>query len=446
MKKFLSLAAFALMATSAMAQVETPSGYNGKAYGLMNSGKLTEAISLIEADLAKTDNEVKVATEKAAAKGKPADLGKLNAKYAGLYNQVATCWAQIFNPQLLHAANSEPLDTALFVKSLDNMVNYYTKSYEYDHTPNLKGKVSPKFDADNFRFVESCVDYYFYAAIFCNQNGDKKGAMENFKKHINLPYNPVLASKKDALLKEKKDNYEQSAYYCTLLNYEQKNWKEILESVDAGLSNKEYNHDLYLIKAEAVLQTTKDTLQYINVLKDAIFNVENNQSFSESLLSVYYDRQDADGALAVVEDLIARNPGSKTPWYMKGCVLLNIKHEYSAARECFEKALAIDPDDLLANANMSYAWTNEVVTRRQNGQYKYIDKKTVTGQKNVDAYKAELEEIRNYYKKALPYMEKVRVLAADRSKVWAPALQQIYYNLGMDAEAQQMDDIMASNH
>ena len=43
-------------------------------------------------------------------------------------------------------------------------------------------------------------------------------------------------------------------------------------------------------------------------------------------------------------------------------------------------------------------------------------------------------------------MEKVRELAPDRSKVWAPALQQIYFNLGMEDEAKQMDAIMESNH
>ena len=40
-------------------------------------------------------------------------------------------------------------------------------------------------------------------------------------------------------------------------------------------------------------------------------------------------------------------------------------------------------------------------------------------------------------------MEKVRQLAPDRSKMWASALQQIYFNLGRKAEANQMDEIMS---
>ena len=45
----------------------------------------------------------------------------------------------------------------------------------------------------------------------------------------------------------------------------------------------------------------------------------------------------------------------------------------------------------------------------------------------------------------VPFMEKVRDLAPERSRMWAPALQQIYFNLGRKAEADQMDAIMESN-
>jgi putative tetratricopeptide repeat-containing domain protein len=129
---------------------------------------------------------------------------------------------------------------------------------------------------------------------------------------------------------------------------------------------------------------------------------------------------------------------------MKGCVDLNLKRDYPAAREAFEKCLGYDANFLEANANMAYAYMNEVVTKRQDGIYKYAGKTTkVIGQKAVDQYNKEIAEIKGYYEKALPFMEKVRQLAPDRSKMWASALQQIYFNLGRKAEANQMDEIMS---
>ncbi len=438
MKKIFSLAIFSLFTLAGMAQ-------SPKAQLKMDEGKFAEALQVVNEAIADTDKDVQEATAKAQAKGKPVVLDKFNKKYAGLYNQGATCYAQIFNPELMKAANQQPLDTTVFITALDNMITYYTKSYVYDNMPDAKGKVKAKYDADNKRFIESCLDYYFYGAIFLNERGDKVGASEQFKKHMLLPENPALADKKDSILTAKKENYEQSAYFNTLINYELKKWDDILATIDKGLSNKEYNHDLYLIKAEAVLQTTKDTAQYVNVLKDAIANVEKNQSFAESLLSIYYDKKDAEGAEATVNEILAKNPNSASAWYIKGCINLNLKQDFNTARECFSKVLAADPDHLLANANMAYAWMNDVATRRLNGEYKYIERKTVTEKIKAD-YEKELATVREFYANARPHMEKVRELAPDRSKVWAPALQQIYFNLGLEEEAKQMDEIMESNH
>lgn len=446
MKKILSLAAFAFMAISAMAQMETPSGYNSKAFDLMNKSKFDEALELVKGDIQKINDDMKAAVEKAQAKGKEADLGKFNAKLAGLYNQAGVCENQIFNPELMKAANNAPLDTAKFVSTLDRMVGNFTQSYIYDNTPNLKGKVSAKYNEKNVGAIESFLDYYFYAGIFLNQNGDKEGASVNFKKHLDLPNNPALVSKKDAILEQKADNYAQTAYYGTLLNYEMKKWDEILATVDAGLTNKEYNHDLYLIKSEAVMETTKDTLQYMEVLRDAVMKVDNNVEFAKTLIALYSDRNDTKNALALADELIAKNPNDVNAWYVKGSVNLNVVEDYAAARECFEHVLASDPSHVDANFNMAATYMNEVADRVKAGEFKFLDKKTVSGQKNVDAYKKELETFQSYYRNAKTYMEKVRELTPANSKKWASPLQRIYFNLGMQEEADAMDDIMRSNH
>ena len=70
-----------------------------------------------------------------------------------------------------------------------------------------------------------------------------------------------------------------------------------------------------------------------------------------------------------------------------------------------------------------------------------------SGNAAIALYNKELKDIQSYYSKALPYMEKVRQLAPDRVKLWAPTLQQIYQNLLRKAEAKQMDDLLdAANH
>lgn len=368
-------------------------------------------------------------------------------KFGEIYNKAGMMAAQLFNPELMKAAQNQPLDTAIFISRLNEMVDYYTKSYVAEHTPNEKGKMpKAKFDAENKRMLLGCQDYFFYAGVFLNQNGDKPGAREMFKKHFNLPNNPALAGVKDSLRQAKAESYATTAYYMTILSYEQKKWDEILESVDGGMSIAKQRRDLYMMKAQATLEAKKDTAAYVNVLKEAVMNLEDNTSFMETLIGVYYNSNDVAAAESTAAEIIAKAPNSKNAWYMKGCVDLNLKKDYPAARTSFEKALAVDANFLEANANMAYAYMNEVVTKRQNGAYKYAGRVgKVTGKAAIDTYNKEMKEIKDYYGKALTYMEKVRELAPDRSRMWASALQQIYFNLDRKEEAKQMDDIMSAN-
>lgn len=427
MKKILSLAACALFATAAMAQ-------SSKADLKMQEGKFAEAITVIDAEIAKVKADCEAAQGKAQAKGKTFDPSKFEVKLSGLYNQNAKCWAQIFTPELVKASQSTPLDTALFVKSLDNMIDYAADSYRLDK----KGK----FAADNLNTVNSCLDYYFYAGYFLSSS-DKEGAAKYFQKHIDLPKLPMFDGKREAIYASKKDNYEQAAYFACILNYELEKYDKVLESVDAAVGNPEYAHDLYFMKADSKLKVTGDSAAYIGLIKEAVNNLEDNSRFCETLLAIYYERQDATGAHQAVDEIIAKKP-TATAYYMKGCVYMNIEHKYPEARESFAKALELNPEDANTNGNMAFAYINEGRERKLNGEWPLMDSSNVKGG-DLAKYNAQLAEFRSYYSNALPYMEKYRELQPEKSKTWAPALQQIYFNLGRQAEADAMDDIMINN-
>lgn len=422
MKKIFALAALAACTMSGLAQ----NSVIYKAETLMGENKTKEALDLLKTSF---DNPK-------------------TTKFGEIYNMAGRAAAQLFNPELMKAAQNQPLDTATFIKHLDEMVDFYTKSYVAEHTPNEKGKMpKAKFTEDNVKMILGSQDYYFYAGVFENQNGNKAAARELFKKHLNLPNNPALVDKKDSLLQAKAESYSTTAYYMTILSFEQKKWAEILETVDGGMDKKEQKRDLYLMKVQATKELKGEGEAYIEALKEAIMNVEENTGFMETLISYYYDKEDAAAADAMATDFVAKNPDSKNAWYMKGCVDLNLKKNYAEARQSFEKALSYDANFVEANANMAYSYINEVVTKRQAGAYKYAGgvSREVKGQAAVAQYNKEMADIKGYYTKALPYMEKVRSLSPDNSRLWASALQQIYFNLDRKAEAKQMDDIMTAN-
>ena len=426
MKKIFSLAAVAACSMVSMAQNSVIS----KAAFLQEQNKTAEALEVLKSSF---DNPK-------------------TTKFAEIYNQAGKLVSTQFNPELMKAAQNEPLDTAKFISSLNEMVDYFTKSYVAEHTPDAKGKMPKvKFSPENTRVLLGCQDYFFYAGIFLNQNRDKAGAYEYFNKHLQFVNNPALADKRDSLIQAKAQNYAQASYYCSMLAYEMKKWDDVLRQTQELLHKKDLLaeakipvRDLYLMRFEANLTGKKDTLAYVNDLKHAIDNIEDNQAFMESLVAVYNEKNDVKSAEETANEMVAKNPQSKSAWFIKGYVDMNLKHDYATARNAFDKALELDPNYLEAMANKAYCYINEVVTKRQNGGYKYAGSNLdrVKGQKAVDLYNKELKEIRGYFEKALPLMEKVRELAPERSRLWASALEQIYSNLNQKAKAEEMENIM----
>jgi tetratricopeptide (TPR) repeat protein len=148
-------------------------------------------------------------------------------------------------------------------------------------------------------------------------------------------------------------------------------------------------------------------------------------------------RNQPNEALALANELVANNPASHTGFYLKGCIELNILKNYVQARESFKRAIELNPSFVDANVNMAYTFMNEVVARRNNGDWK-LDRN------NKAEFDKEFEEIKKYYEQALPYMERAHELVPEQPKVWAAALQQIYTNLQNKAKADEMDAILST--
>lgn len=134
---------------------------------------------------------------------------------------------------------------------------------------------------------------------------------------------------------------------------------------------------------------------------------------------------------------------------MKGAIELNVKKDYAAARESFEKALAIDPDYKDALFNMGTAYINDIYDQRVSGKFKYIGtNRRIEGKgqaayaKEKAIYDKELATVKGYYKKAKPYLEHLRELTPDEPKRWASALQMVYSSLQMKEQAKEMDDLL----
>lgn len=419
MKKF--ICSVAMMAACGMSFAQNSAIYKAKT--LQEEGNVAEAAKVVEEALANPKT----------------------TKFAEMYNLAAELQAQIFNPELMKAAQSMPFDTVVFANSLDNAISYYIKSHEADVTPDKKGRVKSKFVNANHGRLLSMLDYYNYAAVFMNQCGKKEKSVEFFKKYMDLPKCPVFSqAETDSIYNSKKKAYTQTAMNLAVLYFQDKNYDEALTYAEQAMKDTVISRDLYVIKMQSYL-AKNDSTSWLKELKGAVEKT-GDVNFMQNLLFYYVSKNAVNEATVMVDEMVKNAPNNKAAWYMKGCVDLNLKKDFAGSRTSFEKALAIDPDFADANINMAYSYMNEIVSRRLKGDFKYVgnSSQTITGKDKVNAYKKELAEVKGYYSKALPYMEKARELTPDKPKTWAYALQMIYENLEMKEKKAEIDALIAS--
>lgn len=435
MKKLLTLAVVVASALSA----------NAQSVLVM---KVDEKIG--KQDFAGAEQVINEEIQKQNEKWEKAKLKKPEAlinseKMAEAYNKLGDVYGLQFNPELMNAAQGLPLDTAKFCTMLDNTVNAYTQSYVYDNTPDAKGKVKPKFNDKNCRQLGAMLDYYYYAGVFLNQNGDTDGSCREFQKFLKMRKNPAFTpEQQDSIYNQKKSLYDQAAFNVCLLNYQGKKWDALLDCIDDAMGDPERMKDAYIMKQQAYI-AKGDSAAWLATLSEAVERVEDNTNFMEQLIYYYTTKNDAASANALADKLITKDANNKSAWYMKGCSQLNLEQDYKAARESFLKALAIDPNYMEANLNVAYTYMNEVMKNRQDGKYKIATVKSSYTSKEKPLYDQEMAEIKGYYQDALPYVEKVRELVPNEPRRWAAALAMIYSNLGMKEKADEMDAINAAN-
>ncbi len=358
-----------------------------------------------------------------------------DADWAKLYNLAGNIQTHLFNPELIKAAQGQPFDTTLYITSVDKAITYFTKSYEYDMKPNSKGKVKPEYEGNNRSMLKNMLKYYNFAAQFLFMNKNAEGAATMFKKYIDMAENPVFTkAESDSIRLADKDAYSQAAYNIAMIRFEQKNWKDVLSCVDLVLNDSTYQHDGYVMKLQSLLEL-KDTANWVLCAQDAVAHLDDSESIAQSLLYYYVNKNLVQDAQEMANKLVTTYPDNKNAWYMKGCVDLNLSKNFEGARADFAKVMSIDPNHYESNMNTGISFINEVISRRDNGEF-------CTDRTKVKQYNESIDKMREYYKKALPYFEKAREISPDRVREWGPSLQNVYTNLEMKDKAAEVEALL----
>jgi len=194
---------------------------------------------------------------------------------------------------------------------------------------------------------------------------------------------------------------------------------------------------------EAIKVSSKSNIEYDKAL--AVLDKYQNSKYLpanwilEFKAQTYVEANRSNEALSVFIAAANASPQNEALQYNVGVLYLN-KKELEKAAEYFGKAVELKPDYAEASYNLgvTYLRMGSEAKDKINEEYDKEVKKKKKDKKRIDQLSND-KSFLEYYKKALPYFEKVKDFRKNDPQFWT-VLGQVYANLDMKEKAKEAFD------
>jgi tetratricopeptide (TPR) repeat protein len=170
----------------------------------------------------------------------------------------------------------------------------------------------------------------------------------------------------------------------------------------------------------------KDTVNMLRLFKAGAQKFPEESYYVRSLINYYINQNKMDEALSWINAAIDLDQKSAVLWNVKGRIMESKNIE--EAKACYQKSIDLDPNFAEALGNLGRIYYNKAVEELDRINAIRDDKK----------YKAEKLKLKTTFETPRPYFEKAYSINPNE-RDYVIALRGIYYNLGMDAQYQEMD-------
>ena len=385
---------------------------------LLDKGDVEEAIKAVQPALDNGTNE-----DKAAA---------WNLLSAAYYKKFADIQGKKLENQVKQT--NEAVDEGAMNDAIVKALDAAMKCDEFDIMPNEKGKVKPKFRAENQKLYQNARLNTINAGQYEYNQKNYNGAFKAFAMYVDSGDSPLFTG-----LDMSQDAYKyEVAYFASLAAYQNKDFQNVIKYAQIAAQDTAKAKDateILVFSKKETMKTKQDTLEYISMLKDASAKFPSDNRYSAWIGDYYLQSGSAEELGKWADNEIAKNPQNKFAYTYKG-ESLRLTNKFDEAVEYYKKAFEIDPTYVPAAYQAGVSLNSKAIAMKD----ELADKKTgMLTTANADKVKAVLNE-------AKTYLEKVREADPDREQVnWAYALYQVYYSLGDTAKASELEKIVGNN-
>ena len=304
-------------------------------------------------------------------------------------------------------------DTAQFFSLVRKLFTISFRMDSLDARPDKKGKVDPELRKDVAHDMNGYRTNLFFGGSYLVRKGDFKKAYDYFETYIDCRRQPLFSGYDFS----QEPRMAEAAYWATYSAYRMDEPVLALRYRDLALGDTAKRSWTLQYVAES-WKALKDDSMYVATLWQGFNDYPLSNYFFPRLMDSYQNQPEK--ALEVADQALMTDSTSRLFLFAKSVALLRLER-FAESLDYSDRLIKRHPDMAEAYYNAGTAYVN-IALRMDPVRHK--------------------KQIRKMYQKAMPYMEKYRVLAPGGAQKWGPALYRIYFNLNMGKQFDEIDKIL----
>ena len=311
----------------------------------------------------------------------------------------------------------QKMDTAELFHLTRKMFMAFQTLDSLDARPDKKGNVKPRYREKNAQFLNTYRMNLFNGGVFFIRKQQYPTAYTMLDTYIDCARQPLFSS-------YSYPDSPEAAYWALFCGYKMQDSDKALKYADMALQDTAHLEFAYEYLSD-IYKKLDDTERYVQALRDGFFRYKDNQYFFTNLIDHYNAVQQPDSAMTIVDAALEHDANSELFLFAKSNLLLNTG-QYDACIALCDTMIARNDSlaDFYYNAGVAYMNQAFIIKRDQ--------KMTAKTRKKVS----------EKYNKAKTYMERYRLLAPDQKDKWAAALYNIYLQLNMGKQFEEIDKLL----
>ncbi len=312
-------------------------------------------------------------------------------------------------------------DTASLFNIASRMFALMTRYDSIESEPDKRGKVKFKMRKQNSNTLNFLRPNLFNGGIYYIGKQKYSLAYSLLDQYVSAAEMPIFKSYNYSV---KDKNLPTAAYWAAYCGYKLNDPQKVLHNTYLALKDKEHTESMMQYLA-ATYMLENDTTRSIETLEEGFSLYPKSEYFFSHLMDYYSMNSNWEKANVMTNKAIKADSTNLRAWIAKSTILIN-SGEY-------ENSFRISQTILRKDSTLDEAWLNAGLAKYNQG---------VNIEHDTRDFKQKRKQILQYYKEALPYLEKYRVLCPNNADKWAMPLYSIYLNLNMGKQFDEIDEII----